>query len=40
MSIANDVKVQRTIINKSVGTMNEWEGEQKVLRRDIDEGQC
>ena len=39
VSMANDVEVQRNVINKLVGTMNQWEREQKVLRRDIDEGQ-
>ena len=39
VSMANDVEVQRNVINRLVGTMNEWEREQKVLRRDVDEGQ-
>ena len=39
VSMANDIEVQRNVINKLVGTMNEWEREQKVLRRDVDEGQ-
>ena len=39
VSMSNDIEVQRNIINKLVGTMNQWEREQKVLRRDVDEGQ-
>ena len=39
VSMANDIEVQRNVINKLVGTMNQWEREQKVLRRDVDEGQ-
>ena len=39
VSMSNDIKVQRNVINKLVGTMNQWEREQKVLCRDIDEGQ-
>ena len=39
VSMSNDIKVQRNVINKLVGTMNQWEQEQKVLRRDVDEGQ-
>ena len=39
MSMSNDIEVQRNVINKLVGTMNQWEREQKVLRRDVDEGQ-
>ena len=39
VSMANDIEVQRNVINKLVGTMNEWEREQKVLCRDVDEGQ-
>ena len=36
--MSNDIEVQRNVINKLVGTMNQWEREQKVLRRDVDEG--
>ena len=36
----NNIEVQCNVINKLVGTMNQWEREQKVLRRDIDKGQC
>ena len=39
VSMSNDIDVQRNVINKLVGTMNQWEREQKVLRRDVDEGQ-
>ena len=39
MSMSNDIEVQHNVINKLVGTMNQWEREQKVLRRDVDEGQ-
>ena len=39
VSMANDIEVQRNVINKLVGTMNQWEREQKVLRWDVDEGQ-
>ena len=39
VSMSNDIEVQRNVINKLVGTMNQWEQEQKVLRRDIDKGQ-
>ena len=39
VSMSNDVEVQRNVINKLVGTMNQWEREQKVLRWDVDEGQ-
>ena len=39
VSMSNDIEVQHNVINKLVGTMNQWEREQKVLRRDIDEGQ-
>ena len=39
VSMSNDIEVQRNVINKLVGTMNQWEREQKVLRRDVDEGQ-
>ena len=39
VSMSNDIKVQRNVINKLVGTMNQWEQEQKVLRRDVDKGQ-
>ena len=39
VSMVNDIEVQRNVINKLVGTMNQWEREQKVLRRDVDEGQ-
>ena len=39
VSMSNDIKVQWTVINKLVGTMNEWEWEQKVLCKDVDEGQ-
>ena len=39
VSMANDIEVQRNIINKLVGTMNQWEQEQKVLRKDVKEGQ-
>ena len=39
VSMSNDIEVQRNVINKLVGTMNQWEQEQKVLRRDVDEGQ-
>ena len=38
VSMSNDIEVQHNIINKLVGTMNQWEWEQKVLRRDVDEG--
>ena len=37
--MSNDIKVQRNVINKLVGTMNQWEREQKVLCKDVDEGQ-
>ena len=40
VSMSNDIKVQHNVINKLVGTMNQWEQEQKVLRRDVDKGQC
>ena len=30
--MANDIEVQRNVINKLVGMMNQWEREQKVLR--------
>ena len=39
VSMSNDIEVQRNFINKLVGTMNQWEREQKVLHKDIDEGQ-
>ena len=39
VSMSNDIEVQCNVINKLVGTMNQWEREQKVLRRDVDEGQ-
>ena len=39
VSMSNDIEVQRNVINKLVGTMNQWEREQKVLHRDVDEGQ-
>ena len=39
VSMSNDIEVQRNIINKLVGMMNQWEREQKVLRRDVDKGQ-
>ena len=39
VSMANDIEVQRNVINKLVGTMNQWEQEQKVLRKDVEEGQ-
>ena len=39
VSMSNDIKVQCNVINKLVGTMNQWEQEQKVLHRDVDEGQ-
>ena len=39
MSMSIDIEVQRNIINKLVGTMNQWERKQKVLRKDVDEGQ-
>ena len=39
MSMSNDIKVQHNIINKLVGTMNQWEWEQKVLHKDVDQGQ-
>ena len=39
VSMSNDIEVQHNVINKLVGTMNQWEREQKVLRRDVDEGQ-
>ena len=37
--MSNDIEVQHNVINKLVGMMNQWEREQKVLRRDVDEGQ-
>ena len=37
--MSNDIEVQCNVINKLVGTMNQWEHEQKVLRKDVDEGQ-
>ena len=40
VSMSNDIEVQRNVINKLVGTMNQWECEQKVLCKDVDEGQC
>ena len=40
VSMSNDIEVQCNVINKLVGTMNQWEQEQKVLRKDVDEGQC
>ena len=39
VSMSNDIEVQRNVINKLVGTMNQWEREQKVLRWDVDKGQ-
>ena len=39
VSMSNNIEVQRNVINKLVGMMNQWEREQKVLRRDVDEGQ-
>ena len=39
VSMSNDIEVQRNVINKLVGTMNQWKREQKVLRKDVDEGQ-
>ena len=39
MSMSNDIEVQHNVINKLVGTMNQWERKQKVLRKDVDEGQ-
>ena len=39
VSMSNDIKVQRNVINKLVGTTNQWEHEQKVLCKDVDEGQ-
>ena len=39
VSMSNDIEVQRNVINKLVGTMNQWEREQKVLRQDVDKGQ-
>ena len=38
--MSNDIEVQCNIINKLVGTMNQWEQKQKVLCKDVDEGQC
>jgi hypothetical protein len=37
--MSHDIEVQRTVINKLVRTMNDWEREQKSLRQDINEGQ-
>ena len=37
--MSNDIEVQRNVINKLVGTMNQWECEQKVLCKDVDKGQ-
>ena len=37
--MSNDIEVQCNIINKLVGTMNQQEREQKVLHKDVDEGQ-
>ena len=37
--MSNDIEVQHNVINKLVGMMNQWEWEQKVLHRDVDEGQ-
>ena len=39
VSMSNDIKVQHNVINKLVGTMNQWEWEQKVLCKDVDKGQ-
>ena len=39
VSMSNDIEVQHNIINKLVGTMNQWEHKQKVLCKDIDKGQ-
>ena len=39
VSMSNDIEVQHNVINKLVGTMNQWERKQKVLRKDVDEGQ-
>ena len=38
--MSNDIEVQCNVINKLVCMMNQWEQEQKVLRKDVDEGQC
>ena len=38
--MSNDIEVQHNVINKLVGTMNQWEREQKILHKDVDEGQC
>ena len=38
--MSNDIEVQHNVINKLVATMNQWEREQKVLCKDVDEGQC
>ena len=37
--MSNNIEVQRNVINKLVGTMNQWERKQKVLRKDVDKGQ-
>ena len=37
--MSNDIEVQCNIINNLVGTMNQWEREQKVLHKDVDKGQ-
>ena len=39
MLMSNNIEVQHNVINKLVGMMNQWEWEQKVLRKDVDEGQ-